>query len=130
MLLGVKFIKNSKFAVILIFGAILKFFAWRPIDYFFWVYILCKSIQIFAVVFLIACREFFENRVILKWQKRHLDTSRHFGLKKKFFHKSSAILKKSQEKKAFWKNANLWTLDQKQFLASILNSGAILFFGA
>jgi hypothetical protein len=24
----------------------------------------------------------------------------------------------------------LWTLDQKQFLAAILNSGAILFFGA
>jgi hypothetical protein len=40
---------------------------------------------------------------------------------KKFFHKNCAILRKSK-KKAF--------PDQKQFLAAILNSGAILFYGA
>jgi hypothetical protein len=56
--------------------------------------------------------------------------SRYKPMKKKFLHKNSAILRKSQEKKRFEKNAYLWTPNQKQFLAAILNSGAILFFGA
>jgi hypothetical protein len=81
----------------------------NPLNYFF--------------LFVVDCIGFFENRVILKWQKRHLDTSRHFGFKRT--HKNFAILRKIQEK-----NAYLWTLNQKPFLAAVLNSGAILFFRA
>jgi hypothetical protein len=41
--------------------------------------------------------------VILKWQKRHLDTSRHFGFKKKVkIHKNSVKKKKRFEKKSIF----------------------------
>jgi hypothetical protein len=67
-------------------------------------------------------REFFENRVILKYEKRPLDTSRHFGFK----NKSSSVKipqfwEKVKPKKCFKENTYLWTLDQKQFLAAILS---------
>jgi hypothetical protein len=50
--------------------------------------------------------------------------------KKSFSIKTLQYLGKVKKKKRFGNNAYLWTPDQKQFLAAILNSGAILFFGA
>jgi hypothetical protein len=50
-----------------------------------------------------------------------LHSLKHDYCKKKFFHKNFATLRNIC--------AYLWTPDQKQFLAAILNSGAILFFG-
>jgi hypothetical protein len=63
--------------------------AWTKLKYI-------KIYLIMLIWFEKMCHVSASRLSIYKW-------SRHFGLKKKFFYKNSAILRKSQEKKAFWK---------------------------